>query len=303
MPGWAKVAAVVVAVALVAVGNVAAKNRQDKRELAAQDRVALDTGLSSVATETEVQVVLSVHNKGDRELQLSTPSVTAPGVELVPQDDFPVALAGGATRVFIMRLHPPCLDGRLLRVVPTDASVQLPVEPQSGTARVVSVAFTEVSLAVLASQGCGRFTADRSVIAGTSDVTLEKYAVSYTLSVKNDSPESVQLLSLIGPSLAMSVEGGLPIDVAAFDDLRAPARLSIPACALLPSELDPGRGAQPYIAFHLQLLFEHGRRLSLPVELRPGEPMLEAIRALARDVCPPGSYRSGATGRRGGGVR
>jgi hypothetical protein len=301
VPTWAKIAAAVVAVALVAVGNVAAKKRQERNAVAAQDRVAATTALTSTVSQFEVQLLLSVHNAG-KLLRVSAPHLTAPGFTLLTQDTYPYLLNTGATNVFVLRLQAPCRKGQLSQPVPDGARLLLPVVPPSGRSHDVNVSFGGVPLSILGQEACGLVTADRSAAADFTDVVLEKYAVSFNLAVGNQAPEPLVLQALTGPGLNISVRGGLPIDIAPMDTLVLPARLSIPGCAGLPLELDPQRPKTSYPAIELALSWQGGRRLALPVLLDPGTPMFEALRALARNICPPGSFRSG-TGRRGSRTR
>jgi hypothetical protein len=185
--------------------------------------------------------------------------------------------------------------------VSTGTRLLVPVTPPSGTEHELSVASDAMPLSVLARQACGLLSADRSVLSEFSAVTLEKYGVSFTLHLTNQAPVPVTLNAIGGAGLAVSVHGGLPIDIAPFDDLIVAGRLEIPSCAGLPAELDATRPKTSYAPFYLGLTFEGGRRLTLPAILDPGTPLYDAIRALARTICPSGSFRSGPA-RRGGGA-
>lgn len=284
-------------------GNTAAKNRQEQRERAARDLVEVKATMSSSITEFGVQLILLLHNGGGR-LQLLEPQVSAPGYRLVREDTpFPVDLKAGGTQAIALRLEAPCRAGTLAAEPPADAQVLLPAVPLSARRQIVAVSFSAVPLSVLGKQACSFLTADGSAAPDFTDVHLEPYAVSFTLSLANHARQPLVLAGAAGPALAISVRGGFPIDIAALDDLIVPARVSIPRCADLPSALDPSRTPTSYAAFSLQLRFGTGAAAALPVLLDPGTPMFDELRALARKICPPGSFRSGPPGRRGSGPR
>jgi hypothetical protein len=301
VPRWLKVAAVVAVVALVAVGNMAAKNRQDRRELAAQDRIELTAKVSTNVTEFGVQLILLVRNSG-RALQLAQPTLTAPGFGLVREDTpFPVTVSAGATQAIALHLDAPCTAGVLSRSAPVDARIVLPVTPPSGRLHEIALPLTDPPLPVLGRRACDFLTADGSVQPDWLDVQRERYAVSFRLKLSNHARQALVLHDVAGPGLAVSLVGGLPLDVAPLDDVIVPGRIAIPRCAGLPGQLDPSRQASSYAGLSLQVSFAAGRRVQLPVLLDPGTPLFDELRSLARTICPRGSFRSGPARR--GGVR
>jgi hypothetical protein len=275
-------------VGLIAVGNTAAKNRQEKK---AGDGVSATTTLTSTVTPPEVQLILSVHNNGQA-LWLSRPFLTATGFILEPHEQFPVVLAAGATAVYVMRLQAPCVDGQLRKPVPDGARMLVPALPRSGEQKSISVAFSTPSLSALGEQACGLIGAEESVLPGWSQVRLEKYAVAFKLSLRNQAHEKLLLNNIAGPGLSVSVLGGFPTQVAPMSEIVVPTRLTIPACAGLPEELDQLHRFQAYEPFSLVMSFQSGRELTVPMTLEPEQPLLVAIRDLARVICPRGPLGS-----------
>jgi hypothetical protein len=283
IPGWAKVVAVVIVVGAIAVANNAAKDRPEKTT----DAVSVKTTLQSNASPQEVQLILSVHNNGQA-LWLSRPFLTASGFTLEPREPFPVVLAAGATAVYVMGMQAPCVEGQLKEPVPDNARMVIPALPRSGDQRSISVAFATTSLSALGTQACGFFSGEESVFPNWSEVRLEKYAVTFTLSVNNRAHQKLLLNSIAGPGLSVSARGGFPKEVAAMSVVVVPIRVTIPACAGLPEELDQLHRFQGDAPLSLVMSFESGQELTLPVGLEPDQPLLVAIRDLARARCPTG---------------
>lgn len=273
---------------LIAVGNNAAKNREEKPE----DAISARTTLTSTVTPPEVQLILTVRNSGQA-LWLSRPFLTATGFVLEPHQQFPVVLAAGATAVYVMHLEAPCVEGQLREPVPDDARMLLPALTPSGERHSISIAFTTQSLSQLGERACGLTGSEEPIGINWSEVRLEKKAVSFTLTVSNQARDRLLLHSIAGPGLSVSVAGGFPKELAPTSDSLLRTRLTIPSCKGLPEELDQLHRFQGYEPFSLVTSSDSAREVTLPIHVEPDQPLLVAIRDLVRALCPTGSFRSG----------
>jgi hypothetical protein len=279
--GWAKVSAGVVVVGLIAVGNLAARNRQEN---ATPTGVSATTKLLSTGTPPDVQLILSVRNNGEP-LWLSRPYLSVSGYQLEPHTPFPAVLGAEATGVYVMRLVVPCVDGELRVPAPGDARILLPAVPRSGEQRNLSVAFSDRLLSVLGEQACDFLGEDQTVVPTWSDVRLENNAVTFLLTVSNQGRVRVLVKDITGAGLSVSARGGFPRQVAPKSDLVLRTRLTIPTCAGLPVELDQLHRYQGYEPLTLVGSFDNGQELNATIGLSPEEPLLVAIRDLANVLC------------------
>jgi hypothetical protein len=284
-----KLAAVLLVVGLVATANLAAAERQRRRDRAAADRVLASAVLTSTLGRLGlgyVDLTISVSNAGPP-LRVRPPRLDAPGYLVTLTEPVPGAVATGATQLLAVRLTAPCRSGRVVRALPEDAGFVVPVQPPSQRVQDLVVAVESAPLQALAEQACAFQPPDVAAQPVVDDVHLEPYAVTFRLTLENRSDQPFRLMGLAGQGLALGAVGGLPTDVAPRSSVLVPVRLSIPACAQLPEPLDAQRiDALPFGAFELELADVAGRQYSLPYLTDADTPLYAAIRSLARKICP-----------------
>jgi hypothetical protein len=283
IPGWAKVCAAVAAVALIAVGNMAAKNRQLRAELAAADRV--DAKLIVAAGEADDHAFgfgLLVVNRGRGPITvMQGRRVDPPVYDAMPWED--VVVGPGRTEQLGVRFEARC-PGE-----PDDPSRELslvvPIASSSGRVRDVRTPLDAAVMARLSRSACGYLTADEAAVPSVRGVTSTQYAVRFSMLLANVSDRRFELLNLTSPGLALSVTGGMPLAVAPHSNVDLAVAVALPACSRLPVPGPRGRGGTaPFGTITLVLSDAAEGEMTKPYV--PNADLSAALAGLRGRICP-----------------
>ena len=284
MPTWAKAAAVLTLLGLLAGTNLAARERQRRLDARTADVVAATvvvTADANTLTPGSVAVTVSLTNHG-QQLRLRSPRIALPGYRFEPVGRMPSQVAGDSTVLMRMQLRAACSGG-------SDAAprVVVPVVPRSGRVHEVGAEVMPDLYALL----CGLPSPAQAAQPEVDEVFLRPYAVDFRLTVRNASAHRFTLTGLAGQGLALGAVGGLPVEVAAGRTVILQVHLAIPSCAQLPDPLDAQRiDALAFGAFELELADAAGRPSSLPYLTDTRSDLYLVVRALAHKICPRGGY-------------
>jgi hypothetical protein len=284
-PAWATPVLVLALLATVAAANSVAAAHDRRQVVRAADRVdATLVASTGRAHAGSFELTVLVANFGG-DLRVR-PARLVPALYDVVRAEQAVPVARGTTAEIGVRFRPSCDRPDAT----ADPRVMLAVTPASGRARELGVLADARLLANLSRQACGFLTgaeSARSVVVGP--VTSSRYVVQFQLDVGNTSPRPFMVQDVIGVGLAVGVEGGLPAIVPAQDHVPLRLRVSLPACAGLPPEGEPG--VPVFGALRLEVRDADGSTQSVPYVEFPHNGVHAALVALKSRICPSGSYR------------
>ena len=289
---WAKIASVVVVVVLVAVGNLAAKKRQERAALAAADRVDV-TMLTSAgeAHDHEFEVTLLVLNQGSSAITVKAGRRVVPALyDALPFEDR--VIDAGTTEQLAVPFTPRC-SGPSESPAQPSLSLVVPIVPGSGRVRDVSTPLETTMMWDLSRLACGYLSADEAAVPSVRDVSSTQYAVRFRMLLLNRSDRPFVLGNLTSPGLALSVLGGVPLAVAPHGNVDLAVSVALPACSRLPASGPRGRGGmQQFGTIVLELRDESNALQAKPY--LPNADLSAALAALRARICPAtGSHPRG----------
>jgi hypothetical protein len=288
IPLWVKLSAAVVAVVLIAIGNTAAKKRQQRLDQAAADRVdatLLATG--GEANDREFDVTLLVANRGERPITVQAGRRLVPPLyEVLSFEDR--VLAGGASDQVSVTFRASCPAPA--RPPQEQLQLVIPIAAPSGRVRDVATDLDEGVMWELSRQACGYLPLSDTVLLLVRGVTWSQYTVRFTLQVHNQSARPVTLMNVTSPGLALSVRGGIPVLIPASSTMALSMAVALPACSRLPALGPPGRGgALRFGTLALELREASGPTVAVPYALGAdgdAAALQTALFGLRNRICP-----------------
>jgi hypothetical protein len=282
------VAAIVVAVVLIAVGNTTAKKRQQRAERAAADHVdAAVLTAGGQARDHEFDLTLLVLNRGRSPITVTGQPRLVPGFyEVLPVED--TVVTPGTTERVVVPVTARCPSD--LEELDQPLTILVPLAPSSGRTRDAPVEHAPAMLWDLSREACGYVPLRESLVLLPHGVSATRYAVRFALEVHNQSPRPVVVVNVTSPGLAVAVRGGVPVVVPGGDHLTFAMSASLPACSRLPALGPPGRGgALRFGTLALELREPGGETATRPYALGAdgeGNALMTQLLALRSRICP-----------------
>jgi hypothetical protein len=268
---------------LIAVGNMAARKRQQRAELAAANSV--DASLltaSGEAHDHEFEVTLLVANRGTKPITVRAGRRVVPPVyDAKPFEDRVIEPGTTDQLAVPFTAHCPGLPED------PDQPLQLfvPIASASGRVRELSTSLDPTMVWDLSRRACGFLRADEAAVPSVRDVSSSRYAVRFKMLLLNRSDRPFVLANLTSPGLALAVRGGVPLAVAPHGNVDLSVSAALPACFRLPAPGARGRGAgQQYGTILLELRDDSEELQSKPY--LPNAALSAALAGLRARICP-----------------